>query len=277
MNTRPRSTVALPTLSVLATLTVAALSLPVAAHAVPPLDQLGNYAYTCSGVINGNGLPGIELRVLFDPNNVACKEVFDPQQGAVKANKSFAGSSGGTGTGSGKALTGGRLQVSASNHALAGEAGSAIAGFTDVLTIDAPGLTGINGVLFYKVKLTGSGEAHGASGASSFWLTASVPHYADTHATWGVSTDIFTPDASFAVNETVVMSHVFVFGVPFELSTFAWAHAGVRALGAQGHASVNFNSPNAIRLKGIDHVTTLPGVLVPTYTFASQGNLPWLP
>jgi hypothetical protein len=170
----------------------------------------------------------------------------------------------------------GRLLVRASNDAVGdgGEVGGALAGFTDRLTVDAPGLAGQPGVMYYKVRVKGTLETHGPSGGALFRilpLSQRPAFWKD----WSVATDIVTPDAFLAVDETAVVSVSMVFGEPFLLTTVGWAHAGIRAQGGTGHGLVSFEGKKAFRLKGVDHVTMLDGSPVTNYTVTSQAGLPW--
>lgn len=256
----------------------AGLALPMGVSATPPIDQLGNLAYTCGGLASGSGLPvqNIDLASLFAPGESVCKEAFDPAMAKIKAKVTHSGSRG-TGGGNAQAQPGGKLRVRASNDAVGdgGEVGGALAGFTDVLTIDAPGLSGQPGVLHYRVKVKGTLETHGPSGGALFRVLPISSRPPTIWKDWGVATDIVTPDAFLAVDETVVVTTNLVFGEPLRLTTVGWAHAGIRAQGGTGHGTVAFDGKNAFRLKGVDHITTLAGTPVTDYTLSSQAGLPW--
>jgi hypothetical protein len=129
-------------------------------------------------------------------------------------------------------------------------------------------------VLYYKVRVKGTLETHGPSGGVVFRVLPLAPR-TTTWKDWSVATDIVTPDAFLAVDETVVVSASIVFGEQFRLTTVGWAHAGIRAQGGTGHGIVAFDGKNAFRLKGVDHVTTLAGQPVTGYTLSSQAGLPW--
>ena len=255
-----------------------ALCLPLLSLATPPTNQVGSLAYACGGVASGSGLPvaNIDLASLFKPGESVCKEVFDPAMGKVKAKASHSGPRG-TGGGTGQALPGGKLRVRASNDAVGegGEVGGALAGFTDALTIDAPGLSGEPGLLYYKVRVKGSLETHGPSGGATFRVLPLASRLTVAWKDWSVATDIVTPDAFLAVDETAVVAVSLVFGEPFTLTTVGWAHAGIRAQGGTGHGIVSFDGKNAVRLQGVDHVATYDGTPISNYTLSSQAGLPW--
>lgn len=256
----------------------ACLTVPMLAAAVPPTDQFGSLAYACGGVASGAGLPvsNIDLASLFKPGESVCKEAFDPAMGKLKAKANHSGPRG-TGGGSGQAQPGGKLRVRASNDAVGegSEVGGALAGFTDALTIDAPGLGGQSGILYYKVHVKGNLETHGPSGGATFRLLPLAPRVTLLWKDWSVASDIVVPDAFLAVDETAVVAVSLVFGEPFTLTTVGWAQAGIRAAGGTGHGVVAFDGKNAIRLMGVDHITTYEGVPVTNYTLTSQAGLPW--
>jgi hypothetical protein len=253
------------------------LAWPTLAGATPPIDQPGSFAYTCGGLASGSGLPvqNIDLAGLFAPGESICKEKFDAAMGKVKAKVEHSGPRG-TGGGFAQAFPGGKVRVRASNNAVGdgGEVGGALAGFTDVLTVDVPGLAGEPGVLYYKVRVKGTLETHGPSGGVVFRVLPLAPR-TTVWKDWSVATDIVTPDAFLAVDETAVVAASIVFGEQFPLTTVGWAHAGIRAQGGTGHGSVSFDGKNAFRLKGVDHVTKLDGSPVTDYTVTSQVGLPW--
>jgi hypothetical protein len=270
-------TTSLTRFTTLALVAAAGQAWPMFAAATPPIDQPGNLAYACGGLASGGGLPvqNIDLASLFAAGESACKEDFDVVTEKVKAKASHS-SPRGTGGGNAQAQPGGKVRVRASNNAIGdgGQVGGALAGFTDVLTVNAPGLQGEPGVVHYKVQVKGTLETHGPSGGAVFRvLPLSVRP--TTWKDWGVATDIVTPDAFLAVDETAVVTVNMVFGEPFRLTTVGWAHAGIRAQGGTGHGLVAFDGKNAFRLKGVDHVTTLAGAPVTDYTLNSQAGLPW--
>lgn len=256
---------------------VACLAWPTYAAATPPVDQSGSFAYVCGGRASGSGFPvgNIDLGSLFVPGESICKEDFDASMAQAKAKIEHSGPRG-SGGGSARGLPG-KVRVRASNDAVndGEEVGGALAGFTDVLTIDAPGLTGTSGVVYYKVQVKGTLETHGPSGGAVFRVMAISPRLPTIGKDWGVSSDIVTPDAFLAVDETVVVAAGMVFGEPFTLATVGWGQAGIRAQGGTGHGIVDFDSKKAFRLKGVDHITTWDGLPVPDYTLSSQAGLPW--
>lgn len=257
---------------------LAAALAPALAPATPPIDQLGTFAYACGGRASGSGFPvgNIDLGGLFAPDESVCKEDFDPLMAPAKAKASHSGPRG-TGGGNAQGQPGGKVRVRASNDAVGegSEVGGALAGFTDVLTIDAPGLTGQSGVVYYKVRVKGTLETHGPSGGAVFRVMAISPRLPTLGKDWGVASDIVTPDAFLAVDETVVVAAGLVFGETFTLTTVGWGHAGIRAAGGTGHGRVDFDGKNAFVLKGLDHVTTWDGTPVTDYSFSSQAGLPW--
>lgn len=256
----------------------ACLAWPALALATPPTNVLGDFAYVCGGVASGSGLPisNIDLGALFKPDESACKEKFDPLMGRVKAKISHSGPRG-TGGGTAEAQPGGRLRVRASNDAVGdgSEVGGAVAGFTDVLTIQAPGLDGQPGKFYYKVRVKGTLETHGPSGGATLRVMPLSPRVTFAWKDWSVATDITTPDAFLAVDETAVLAVGFVFGEPFTLTTVAWAQAGIRALGGTGHGQLAFDGRKAFRLQGVDHVTTYDDAPVTNFSVTSQAALPW--
>ncbi len=255
-----------------ALLAAAFAALPLLALATPPIDQVGRLAYSCAGTSSNNGMPvaNIELSSLFDPADSICKEDFAPATGLVKAKANHAVS--GASSGVAQALPGGRLRVRTSNsNTNNGESGGAIAGFTDVLVIDAPGQTGTSGILYYRMKVKGTLETHGPSGITVLRILPLVPHLTTMWVDWQAQTDWFTPNATITIDETVVVAAHFVFGQPMNLTTVAWAHSG----GGNTQGTVAFDAPDSLRLKGVDHVTTYFGVPVSNYTLSSQSGLPW--
>lgn len=260
-------------------ITVAAsLALPIIAAATPPINQSGTFAYTCGGLASGAGMPmgNIDLASLFAPGESVCKEDFDASMAIAKAKINHSGPRG-TGGGTALAEPGGKARVRASNNAVGdgSEVGGALAGFTDLLTIDAPGLTGTPGLFHYKVQVKGTLQTHGPSGGALFRVMPISPRLTVIWKDWSVATDIITPDAFLAVDETVVVAVSLVFGEPFTLTTVAWAQAGIRAQGGTGHGIVDFDGKKSFRLKGVDHISTDSGVPVTNYTFSSQEGLPW--
>lgn len=251
----------------------ASLACPVLATATPPTDQFGSLAYACAGERNSNGVPvqSIDLASLFTAEST-CKETFSPAMARVKAKASHAVA--GSSSGTAQAEPGGRLRVRTSNNNTNnGETGGAIAGFTDVLMIDAPGLANTSGVLHYRVKVKGTLETHGLSGSTMFRILPLVPHLPTVWKDWKAQTDWSFPDVVINVDETAIVVANFVFGQPLNLTTTAWAISG----GGNTHGTVAFDAKDSIRLKGVDHITTYEGAPVTNYTLISQGGLPWLP
>jgi len=254
-------------------LTVAAgLTWPMLAAATPPTDQFGTLAHSCAGASSGSGVPvqSIDLASLFKPEDSKCKEAFSPAMALVKAkaNHAVAGSSSGTA----QAQPGGKLRVRTSNNnSNGGEMGAAIAGFTDVLMIDAPGLTNTSGWLYYRVKVKGTLETHGQSGATLFRILPLVPHLVTGWKDWSAQSDWSQPDVVLNVDETAVVYAGFVFGQPLNLTTTAWAISG----GSNAHGTIVFDAKDAIRLKGVDHITTYEGAPVTNYSLSSQAGLNW--
>lgn len=256
----------------LALAAAASLAWPTLAAAVPPIDQFGSLAYACAGASSGNGVPvqNIDLGSLFNPEDSKCKETFSPTMALVKAKAAHAVS--GSSSGNAQALPGGKLRVRTSNSVTDnGEVGGAIAGFTDVLVIDAPGQANNTGLLYYRVKVKGRLETHGLSGAAFFRILPLTPHRGTFLKDWSVQSDWSQPDAVLDLDETVVVAAYFDFGKPVNLTTTAWAISS----GGNTHGSVDFDGKNAIVLKGVDHITTWDGVPVTEFSLVSQGGLPW--
>jgi hypothetical protein len=254
-----------------ALLAAAAAALPTVAAATPPIDQFGSLAYSCAGARNSNGVPvtNIELASLFTEDS-KCKEAFSPAMALVKAKANHAVS--GSSSGNAQAQPGGKLRVRTSNNnSNNGETGGAIAGFTDVLMIDAPGLTNTSGWLYYRVKVKGTLETHGLSGATLFRILPLVPHLPTGWKDWSAQSDWSQPDVVINVDETAVVYASFVFGQPLNLTTTAWAISG----GGNTHGTVAFDAKDSIRLKGVDHITTYEGAPVTNYTLSSQAGLNW--
>lgn len=250
----------------------ASLALPLLASATPPTDQFGSLAYVCAGAPSGSGVPvqNIELATLFKPEDSKCREAFSPAMALVKAKASHAVT--GSSAGFAQAQPGGKLRVRASNSTgNGGEMGAAIAGFTDVLMIDAPGQAGNTGLLYYRVKVKGTLEAHGLSGAAFFRILPLVPHRDTVWRDWSVQSDWSQPDVVLNIDETVVVRARFDFGKPLNLTTTAWAISS----GADAQGSVMFDAKDSIRLKGVDHITTWDGLPVPNYSLSSQAGLNW--
>lgn len=249
----------------------AGLTLPMWVSATPPIDQFGSLAYSCAGARNSNGVPvtNIELASLFTEDS-KCKEAFSPAMELVKAKANHAVS--GSSSGNAQAQPGGKLRVRTSNSVTNnGETGGAIAGFTDVLLIDAPGLTNTSGVLYYRVKVKGTLETHGLNGLTLFRILPLVPHLPTIWKDWSAQTDWSLPDVTIVVDETAIVGANFVFGQPLNLTTTAWAISG----GGNTHGTVAFDAKDSIRLKGVDHITTYGGAPVTDYTLSSQAGLPW--
>lgn len=251
---------------------VAATCLPAFAMATPPTDQFGSLASVCAGARTANGVPvaNIDLGSLFKPGESKCREAFSPAMDLVKAKVSHAVA--GSSSAVAQALPGGKLRVRTSNaNSDGGESGGAIAGFTDVLMIDAPGLTNTSGWLHYRVKVKGTLETHGLSGATFFRILPLVPHIVTVWKDWSAQSDWSQPDVVLNVDETVVVVAGFVFGQPLNLTTTAWAISG----GSNAHGTVAFDAKDSIRLKGVDHITTYEGAPVTNYSLSSQAGLNW--
>ena len=249
------------------------LVLPMLASATPPIDQFGSLGYACAGARSTTGVPvqSIDLASLFTEDST-CKEAFSPAMAQVKAKALHAVS--GSSSGMAQAEPGGRLRVRTSNNNTNnGETGGAIAGFTDVLIIYAPGLANTSGVMHYRVKVKVTLETHGLSGSTVFRILPLVPHLPTVWKDWKAQTDWSLPDVVINVDETAIVVANFVFGQPLNLTTTAWAISG----GGNTHGTVAFDAKDSIRLKGVDHITTYEGVPVTNYTLSSQGGLPWLP
>ena len=248
------------------------LAAPLLALATPPTDQFGSLASTCAGARNNSGLPvqTIDLASLFVLGESKCKEAFLPSMEKVSAKVKHAVS--GSSSGNAQALPGGKLRVRTSNNnSNNGETGAAIAGFTDVLTIDSPGLTGTSGWFYYRVKVKGTLQVHGPSGVTFFRILPLVPHLVTGWKDWSAQTDWSQPDVVMNLDETAVVYAGFVFGQPFYLTTTAWAMSG----GGNAHGTVEFDAKDSIRLKGVDHIVTYEGAPVNDYSLSSQAGLPW--
>jgi hypothetical protein len=250
----------------------ASLCLPILAAATPPVDQFGSLAYTCAGAGSGSGLPvqNIDLASFFKPDDSKCKEAFSPAMALVKAKSSHAVT--GSSSGIARALPGGKLRVRTSNSTgNGGEIGGAIAGFTDVLMIDAPGLTNTSGRLYYRVRVKGTLETHGQSGATLFRILPLVPHLVTSWQDWSAQSDWSQPDVVLNVDDTAIVMASFVFGQPLNLTTTAWAISS----GSNTQGTVAFDAKDSIRLKGVDHITTWEGAPVTNYSLSSQAGLNW--
>ena len=254
----------------------AALGCAAPALAVPPIDQLGSFSYVCAGQANGNSFEGLHIEWSFVAGAFLCDEAFEP---AFAKNRSTASANGiGGATASAKArAAGAHMSLSLqSNTASSGSEGAkAITGFTDRLTIDAPGFTGLAGTLTYRVKVQGRLEALSGKGAAALKVYPIHPQsLGNTVVTWGARPDV--PPGYLDVDSVAEISTTFVFGQPFLLTTVAFGASGVFAQNYPGTAAVAFNQNRAVLLKGIAAITS-GSTPVSGYTLVSEAGLKWQP
>lgn len=254
----------------------AALASTAPALATPPIDQLGSFSYTCAGRANGNGFDGLHLEQTFVPGAYQCDEAFEPAGAKNRAKVSHTGVGGAMANGKARAA-GAHMSLSlASVTSVEGSEGAkALAGFTDRLTIDSPGLTGLTGTLRYRVKVQGRLEALSGKGAAALWVYPIHPQSSgNTQVKWGARPDV--PPGFLEVDEVAEISTTFVFGQPFLLTTVAFGASGTFAGFSLGTASVQAYENRALLLKGVASVSQA-NTPVSTYALVSEAGLKWQP
>jgi hypothetical protein len=257
-------------------LACAALGSTPAALAVPPIDQLGSFSHVCAGSANGNSFEGLHIEWSFVPGLFQCDESFEPAFTKNKAQVSVTGVGGATASAKARAAASHMSLTLQSNAPSNGSEGAkAITGFTDRLTIDAPGYTGQSGALTYKLKVKGRVEALAGKGAAALKVYPIHPQSpGNTMVTWGARLDV--PPGFVDVDAVAEITTTFTFGTPFLLTTVAYGASGAYASGYPGAAAVTFSQTKAIQLKGVSSVTSA-GLPVSGYSLVSEAGFNWLP
>lgn len=254
----------------------AVLSAAPAALAVPPIDQLGSFSHVCAGSANGNSFEGLHIEWSFVPGLSQCDESFEPAFLKNKSQTSATGVGGATANAKARAAASHMSLTLQSNAPSNGSEGAkAITGFTDRLTIDAPGYTGQAGALTYKVKVKGRVEALAGKGGAALKVYPIHPQsLGNTVVTWGARLDV--PPGFVDVDTVAEITTTFTFGTPFLLTTVAYGASGVYASEYPGAAAVTFSQAKAIQLKGVSSVSSA-GLPVSGYSLVSEAGFNWAP
>lgn len=255
-------------------LTFSSLGAAAPALAVPPIDQIGSFSYTCSGRANGNSFEGLHIEWGFVAGFSTCDEAFEPAFVKNKAAASATGLDGSTANAKARAAADHMSLTLASNAVSTGSEGAkAITGFTDRLTIDAPGYTGLTGELVYRVKVKGRVEAFSGKGSAALQVYPIHPWSTNnTVVTWGARLDV--PPGYVDVDTVAEIATTFTFGTPFLLTTVAYGASGVYAREYAGSAAVTLSQTKAVQLKGVSSIrwATNP---VTGYSLVSEAGLNW--
>ncbi len=249
-------------------LLLALTTLPLTGYSAPSQSSTvapGGYITSCTGQWNGgSGWPGdnFENGMIAGNYNVQW-ETFSTnvlsQATASYASGSIAGSCAGTAR-FGQATMNSATQWPNSTATRGGSAG----GWTDKLTINAPGLTGQNGTLVFHVNASAFLAATGFSGGSNITVVpyrnkALIPQSSlftsaiaslggvgfgtDRQAKrWSINST--NNSVSTAVGGTILFTAGFVFGTQFELGVFGWAYGSSRSSSGVGGTSRG-DIPNA--------------------------------
>lgn len=162
--------------------------------------------------------------------------------------------------------------------------------FVDMMTANAPGLTGQSGFLLLPIHVSGVLSASGNAGSAAFTvaalknditLEATNPGY-QVGTGNQVSTDRQQPTyvvASYpipgpvsdlqTVNETVVFSVPVIFGTPFELTLVARSIAGTRSQDGSGNSSSDFD--HTLQWLGASEARLANGTRVSVTTSGASG------
>lgn len=168
--------------------------------------------------------------------------------------------------------------------------GIAQASFVDMMTANAPGLTGQSGFLLLPIHVSGVLDASGNAGSAGFTVAALKNDITLAAANPGygvgtgnqVSTDRQQPTyavASFpvpgplsehqVVNETVVFSVPVIFGTPFELTLVGRSIAGTRSRDGGGDSSSDFE--HTLQWLGASQAMLVDGTRVNVTTSGASG------
>ncbi|EHR73562.1 PEP-CTERM putative exosortase interaction domain-containing protein [Burkholderiales bacterium JOSHI_001] len=164
------------------------------------------------------------------------------------------------------------------------------ASFVDMMTPNAPGLTGQSGFLLLPIHVSGVLDASGNAGSAAFLVAAlknditlstSNPGYVVGTGNQ-VSTDRQAPTyraASFpvpgplsehqVVDETVVFSVPVVFGTPFEMTLLGQSIAGMRSRDGGGNSSSDFE--HTLQWLGASQARLADGSVVSVTTTGASG------
>jgi hypothetical protein len=149
------------------------------------------------------------------------------------------------------------------------------AGWVDMLTIHAPGLTGQAGTITGAVHIDGTFYAHGHNGFAGYRATAY------DNVAGNPPIDIFSitrqdDPAEYVFDELRQVTFNFVYGTPFKVGVFAHAFGSNASEGVNhipGDVLVDFD--NSLVWEGILSVTA-GGVAVQGYTIDAASGDPWM-
>jgi hypothetical protein len=156
----------------------------------------------------------------------------------AKAASHYAGATGGSASGKGKASFG-KASGTGQSSTLDNEAVVSATGFADKWTISVPGLAKYTWlILTVRVRVTASLEAHGPSGSSG--VSAQIYRNGGLagYRNWGIRSDWYTPDVYSTVDQAAGMEFTVYADDPFMLAAVLKSHAGVASMNGQGSAKV---------------------------------------
>ena len=168
-------------------------------------------------------------------------------------------------------------------------------GWTDTITIAAPGYTGQTAIWLFQLNANGQFAASGFVGSPrieiepyvdnarlSFGVPGFDPGNADPiatdiqHAEWGLTLAFIGASQTRSVNDTVTFAAEIVVGEPFELGVYALGHAGATSNSAfqtlVSTADVNVGTVSWAGSAGL----SVDGVPVVGYSVTSSSGTDWM-
>ena len=152
----------------------------------------------------------------------------------------------------------------------------AFAGWVDVVTIDAPGLTGQQGVFTAALGLSGTLAAFGYQGIAAFRVNQ---FHGPSFGAETMLFDLVRRDAASVVNvdQTITTSVPFVYGTPFRYGIFVSAETTNGSEGGLNHlpgdAVSDFDS--TVEWLGLTSVTA-GGAVVMGYAVSTVSGIGWI-
>lgn len=255
----------------------------------------GGFIQACAGQQTGGGgsWPGDDFTAIFIGPADLHEEAFN---GSTSASTSAIFASGNLSNSAGGTVGMGYIQVHSANNAPNSSSfplGVANGGWSDLLTVDSPGLTGQTGYMQFTLDVSGDLFASGFAGSAAFTVTG----YKDTgqlmvnslfdpggsdvigtdrqYGNWAVATYGNPPTDGKTVNDTITFAVPITFGTQFKLSICANSRAGMRSSsGVQGNSTAQSTFDMGLTWGGV--VAVYHGLTpIDEYTITSATGTNW--
>jgi len=255
----------------------------------------GGFAQACAGPqsCGCGGWPGDDWTTFFGPSVVVEEQSF---VGGSSASADAAYSGGSTSNSGSSSAGMGYFQAHSSNNAPNNSA-FALAigngGWSDLLTVDSPGLTGQTGYMQFTLDVSGSLFASGFAGSAALTVTGykdggqlllnplfdagdSDPLSTDRqYGNWAVATYGNPPTDQKTVKDTLTFAVPITFGTQFKLGIYANSRAGMRSSsGVAGNSTANSNFDMGLSWGGV--VAVYHGLTpIDEYSISSASGTNW--